>query len=451
MNRLLSILFVLITISNWSQAVHTDVMEDGLIRDIKYFDNHYLIEIDHLKYEEKLHPYLLDHNRDYYSDGLAYMNSEFDYKWIFAPELGGISDFWEDDEFIYILNSRGTNSKTSSSASLYLLKLNSQGKLLKTKKIGERDFDLANGRMYGYFGPEGTIWSFTHIPKSYYSYDNHHPFRKGRPGDNYDLKIMNLNLDSLASYYLAGDYLDFEAVAFNTTQASFVFSTNSPTMDDKEIDAIDQTIEETLSEILIQFDKNGNLIKQKYIGHGNCWVEEMIYQGDNLVLMGDFENEETMGSEFMGQELTAPKSYISDKFARNSFIASINNNLDLNWVKSINGTCDILSNSVDALNDSIALCFHFKDSVRIGDDKFYSSKDSTKYQYSDPIICFFNANGALIGNDIMHYYSTSWNNVYLFPNHTYVHGSFLHSLEVLGEKLNSPSKNSVYYQSFFDR
>lgn len=448
-----TLLYILIALTNLSygQVRYSQVFDNLLVRDMKSIQNHYLLHLDHLMYNE-LKKYIINCDKTYCMEGLAFMNSSFEYEWIYVPETGGITDFWEDANYIYILNSQRTNSKVNSSAKLFLLKINRNGKLISSEKIDEIDFNRPNGSFDAKFDKNGLIWKITDIPhgvKSDYSKS-----RPGTPGKSYVIEALNLNLKKQATYNIDGKYLYFEAFDSKTDQVSFVFSADSTVINNELLQGDNNYANNISSILLLQFNSQVELITSKYIGSGSCWIKDIKYQGDNLIIGGTYRGNDSIlnlpDCFLLGNRLTTPKSYISDGLARNSFIASLDSNLKVNWLNKISGTCDILFSSLSTTNNSLAISFNYKDSVNISGSKIYSLKTKSKYQYADPIICIFDSKGKLISHEQLACHSSGWNNVYIFPNYTAIHGTFLSNMKVYRNRLKSRSKNSVYYLTFIE-
>ena len=448
------ILFILTSFTNLSFGQeYSQIFDHMLVRDIKQIQNHYLLHLDHLMRGE-LQQYILICNSDFCGDGLAFMDSNFNYKWIYVPQTGGIEDFWEDDYYIYILTSQLKNSKTESQIKLNLLKLDKTGHLVSKKKIDEDQFNRPNGSFEVRFDQSGIIYKITNIPHESRSVD----YAKSRPGTSkksYIIETLDLDLNVLATYTINGKYLYYEAFASKANQSSIVFSADSTFINHQLIPGDNMHGNNIPSVLLLQFNKTGQLTLKTYIGSGSCWVKDMHYQENNLIIAGSYKGNDPISylpdCQIQERKLRTPRSYISDDLARNSFVVSLDSNLNVNWLNTISGSCDILFNSLSNTDNEIAISLHYKDSVEIAGKTIYSLKKATKYQYADPVLCFFNTSGKLISYKQLPCHSSARNNIFLFPDYIALHGSFVHRLEVYHKKFKSESKSYVYYLSFIER
>lgn len=443
-----TLLFIWIGLVNLSfaQVKYSQLFDDVLVKDMKSFQDHHVLHLGHIMHGE-LKEFILNCDEAYCMDGLAFMNSSFEYEWIYVPEMGSITDFWEDADYIYILNSQGTNSKVNSHAELFLLKLDKKGELIGRKKIDSVDFNRPNGSFDAKFDDNGLIWKITNIPKEVNFSDS--KYRFGTPGKSYIIEALSLNLETKVTYKIDGKYLYFEAFDSKPGEASFIFSADSTSINYELVPGDNNYANNIPSILLLQFNLKGELMTSKYIGSGSCWIENMKYQGENLIIGGTYSGNDSISDlpdcYFQNIRLRSPKNYTGNGLVRNSFVTSIDSDLNVNWLNKISATSDILFNSLSATGNTVAISFNYKDSVKISESTFYALKKESKYQYSDPIICFFNAEGKLTFNEQLACYSSGWNKVFLFPNYTAIHGEFLYHLEVFKNKLTSESKNGVYY------
>ena len=448
-----TLLYLLIYLSNLSfgQVKYVQVFDDLLVRDIKSIEGHYLLHLDHLRQNE-LKKHIINCDETYCGEGLAFMNSSYEYEWIYVPETGGITDFWEDTNHIYILNSQRTNSRINSSAKLFLLELDKKGQLINNEKIDEVDFDKPNGAIDAKFGRNGLIWKITDLPHSLKS--DYSKSRPGAPGNSYVIEALTLNLEKKATYNIYGKYLCFEAFDSKLGESSFIFSADSTFINDELVKGDNYYSNNIPSTLLLQFNLEGKLITSQYIGSGSCWIKNIKYQKDNLIIGGSYSGNDSISElpdcYFQGIRLSTPNSYTGAYLASNSFVASLDSALNVNWLNTISGSCDVRLNSLSTTNDVLAISFNYKDSVNLSGKTIYSLKTKSKYQYADPVLCFFNSQGELTSHEQLECYSSGDNSVFLFPYHTVIHGRFLYNIEVRNNKLSSKSKNNVYYLTFIE-
>lgn len=445
MKIIYTILFSLTVLTNYSQAIRSQLYKEGLIRNIKSYSGHYLSHIE-FPWDDELKEHILNSKDDFIYSGLAFYNNNMEVEWIYVPRNGEVQDFWENENYIYLLSQEYNSTKGSSNPKLYYSILNKSGHLLKEKLIDEKRF-IGSGKMSVYFSPNGNIWKLVEQPTYNGSYNAYH--ETGLASKCYLLEVYDYKLNKLSTEQFSANSIYLEDIAFNDHETSMVFSTNTENTHNVP-DTIYQYPASENAEILVQFTQDGKFTRKKYIATGHSWIESITYQGDELILQGDFENEPNFTSTFMEMKLKAPKSQHGNSSARNTYIASLDTSLNLKWMKTITGTNNVLSNSISADEETIAFSFKFRDKVKVGDQTIIGN-NSSQYQDSDPVICYFDSNGKLTSYERMSSYSSDWNDVYLFPERIIMHGSFLYDLEVMGEKLVSESKYEVHYLSVFKR
>lgn len=422
---------------SFGQVEYAQVFDNVFVKEIKVNKAHILIHYNDVS-DGQLKPYIVNGKQSKYGEGFAVMNSKFQYEWIYAIEKGHITDFYEDANHFYILQSIRFNSKISSTAQLFLIKLNRKGKLLSRKKIDERYFKVPNGQFDAKFDKNGLIWKIT--------IDPFHPNLKC---EVYTIEALNFKLEPKDSVQLFGSHMRLKAYDTKIGESAFVFNSDSICGTNNSIAKDSAFTTNGSSNLLLLFNAKGQLISEKFLTSGFASVDAVKYQGEQLILTGTYEGNDSLdvstASYFYNTPLRSFLSFNRKSLATNSFVASLGSNLQLNWINFISGTCDIKLNSLSTSPTEIAVSFDYKDSVVVAEKSFYSLKDVNEYQYSDHIICFFDGAGKLTTHQQLACYSSSWNEFYIFPNVTAIYGSFLYDINVFDTPLHSTSKNSVYY------
>ena len=85
----------------------------------------------------------------------------------------------------------------------------------------------------------------------------------------------------------------------------------------------------------MEFETSGNIINAKSIATNGVNIEHLEITNDEFFIGGSFKGNDTLKFEsavyFLDKALKSPKNRFRDESARNGFVASLNDSLNLNW------------------------------------------------------------------------------------------------------------------------
>lgn len=445
------LLFLLFSSSvTWSQVAYSELFSnDFSIEEIKAYDDHYLILVDDLR------PGNFSDATNHLTasccqDGLVYMDFDLQVKWVYTHKDAGISDFIENENGVSVLLGSRTMTKTSSSKKLWQVNLNEHGKERRSNFILEKKFPSPNSDLYSHYLESGGFWTSISSDLITVSSDRIHKT------DYLNLTLWDDKGAVIKSHEIYGNFLELKSMLSTGQKMVFLFSGSSIFLNNEAIDNSTFASETKPGLLYLEFDKDGTNTHQTYFASGHGSIEGAYLQNDELIIFGEYPGYETdlQGIDFfIGSENLADRiTHISDeRDYQRSYLASFSNDLQLNWLTHISPHNTIMNNSLSVCGDTIVVAVAFQNHVSINGTKIRGKTKKPEYHYEDPIIIYFSRKGELLGYEQPFGEYPNVKEVYLFPDHFFVRGSFLYHIQIFGHQMESESINSVSYMVIQDR
>ncbi|HEY6159864.1 MAG TPA: hypothetical protein VI112_01540 [Bacteroidia bacterium] len=405
---------------------------------LQWKDPNYLVEIS--SPDTTLSKYTLNPKRDYvlYAIGLCDQTGKF--KWVYNLE-GNVESAMILHDTLFVLSGKRDNWKTESKAWLRLLQFSLDGKLLNEKELSKMQLDAPNCWIHGLLDENGHIWS---IAEWYGAQEVQIDGLKlpSEKLDHFRLSEWNRSGNTQRSFLLTGKELRLEKKESRSGRIVLLFSGekcrlgSQPVMDETGI-------------FLFSLTTTDNDPVFKCIGSGHVSAEQLGLSDQGILVAGDFQGNDLLefepSSTIGGVKVFAPKNSFRDETARNGFIALLDYNMKMKWLRTMESHCDVMVTSLSAFHDSIVIGICYKDNVVLDNRKIISLKPKTEYEYSDAAVCFLDTAGHLFS------YKRAWSEqsekirVLLFPQHMVISGEFLYQLKILGRHFKNPSLNSTHF------
>jgi hypothetical protein len=388
-----------------------------------------------------------------YSDGLVLFDSTGNVSLIIPI---AVLDYRMEGDTIYCIASASRNSKTVSSAQLFLKKLDRKGNLLSSQEICSVNMDTPNAQFDAVFDDSGNCWAWT-TWRGLNTITFNGRQEPCATGTVYRMLYFDRQGKELKHLDISGEK---EPIRLDTWDASpsgtgFVFRGEAVRLEN-------DLLIKSPGLVVIRYDVNGDFVRTDQVAGPGVYAESLQLEPTGNYLAATYQgndDSDAFPQTFISDKpISTTKSPFSDEPVRNVVIARFSPDMKLSWHETFNCPTDTKFNSMSVAGEEIAVSLEYKDTLVVTRTPesgkpftLYTTTDSgyeSSYSYSDDALFFFKPDGKLD----LSYPVKGRGSVFvgLFENGIFLHGTFLHSLAVMDREWMHDSKNNVYYLLFME-